>query len=192
MRSEPPWFLVVNTTVVQTFGMSREDPQFKLRMTEELRDQIAEAARANNRSMNAEIIGRLEGSFAGAPMGGVEIKDVIDEAVRRSIEAAKEFLQSTQVEHIQPKSQIPGGTTNLMIMSELEHELLALDETSHKLLSHANAIALVHGEEHDAYQRVMKDAATVRKLQAGLRETLDIIAQTARPKGASPNRKTKS
>ncbi|WP_125361827.1 Arc family DNA-binding protein [Stenotrophomonas sp. 278] len=172
--------------------MSREDPQFKLRMTEELRDQIAEAARANNRSMNAEIIGRLEESFASKSLDQATLKDVIDETVRRSIEAASEFLRSTQVEHVQPKSEIAGGTTNLVIMSELEHELMALDETSHKLLSHANAIALVHGEEHDAYQRVMKDAATVRKLQAGLRETLDIIAQTARPKGASPNRKAKS
>jgi hypothetical protein len=36
------------------------DPQFKLRMTPELRDQIEEAAKANNRSMSAEILARLE------------------------------------------------------------------------------------------------------------------------------------
>lgn len=46
--------------------MSRQDPQFKLRMTEELRDQIAEAAKASNRSMNAEIIARLDASFEPA------------------------------------------------------------------------------------------------------------------------------
>ncbi|MEI5680478.1 MULTISPECIES: Arc family DNA-binding protein [unclassified Mesorhizobium] len=36
------------------------DPQFKLRFTPELRDQIDAAATANNRSMNAEIVARLE------------------------------------------------------------------------------------------------------------------------------------
>lgn len=37
------------------------DPQFKLRLTPELRDEIEAAAKANNRSMNAEIISRLTG-----------------------------------------------------------------------------------------------------------------------------------
>jgi hypothetical protein len=43
--------------------MSREDPQFKLRLSEQLRDQIAESAKSSNRSMNAEIVARLEESF---------------------------------------------------------------------------------------------------------------------------------
>ena len=43
--------------------MSREDPQFKLRMTEDLKAKVEEAAKANNRSMNAEIVARLEGTF---------------------------------------------------------------------------------------------------------------------------------
>jgi len=36
------------------------DPQFKLRLTADLKDEIERAAAANNRSMNAEIIARLE------------------------------------------------------------------------------------------------------------------------------------
>lgn len=39
------------------------DPQFKLRMTPEIKDAIEAAAKANNRSMNAEILSRLEDSF---------------------------------------------------------------------------------------------------------------------------------
>ena len=42
--------------------MSREDPQFKLRMTPELRAAIEQEAKANNRSMNAEIVAKLEES----------------------------------------------------------------------------------------------------------------------------------
>lgn len=41
---------------------TQSDPQFKLRMTPELHGKISEAARANNRSMNAEILDRLEKS----------------------------------------------------------------------------------------------------------------------------------
>lgn len=53
----------VNTTVVHHSEMSREDPQFKLRLSEKLRDQITESAKASNRSMNAEIVARLEASY---------------------------------------------------------------------------------------------------------------------------------
>ena len=36
---------------------------YPLRMEQELRDRIAEAAKNNNRSMNAEIVSRLEQTF---------------------------------------------------------------------------------------------------------------------------------
>ena len=46
--------------------MAREDPQLKLRLTVEMKDRIAEAAKANNRSVTAEIVARLEESFQPA------------------------------------------------------------------------------------------------------------------------------
>lgn len=42
---------------------SRTADQFVVRFPEGMRDRIADAAKANNRSMNAEIIQRLEHSF---------------------------------------------------------------------------------------------------------------------------------
>lgn len=39
------------------------DPQFKLRMTQEIKDAVERAAAANNRSMNAEILARLQQSI---------------------------------------------------------------------------------------------------------------------------------
>ena len=39
------------------------DPQFKLRMTPEIKEAVEKAAIKNNRSMNAEILARLEQSF---------------------------------------------------------------------------------------------------------------------------------
>ncbi|MDG3575708.1 Arc family DNA-binding protein [Rhizobium sp. YJ-22] len=43
--------------------MGRDDPQLKLRLTEELKERVTEAAKANNRSVNSEIVARLEESF---------------------------------------------------------------------------------------------------------------------------------
>ncbi|HCF5569292.1 TPA: Arc family DNA-binding protein [Pseudomonas aeruginosa] len=43
--------------------MSREDPQFKLRMPQELRQQAEQAAKAAGRSLNAELVTRIESSF---------------------------------------------------------------------------------------------------------------------------------
>ena len=43
--------------------MSRDYPQYKLRMSPELKDAINDLAEKNKRSMNAEIISRLEESF---------------------------------------------------------------------------------------------------------------------------------
>ncbi|NDJ59454.1 Arc family DNA-binding protein [Enterobacteriaceae bacterium 4M9] len=43
--------------------MSREDPQLRIRLPSELKKQVEDASRANNRSMNAEIVSRLDASF---------------------------------------------------------------------------------------------------------------------------------
>ena len=43
--------------------MSREDPQLKLRLPPDLKSRVEDAAKANNRSMNAEIVSRLEQTF---------------------------------------------------------------------------------------------------------------------------------
>lgn len=45
--------------------MSREDPQFKLRMPPPLRAQAEQAARLSGRSLNAELVARLESTFLG-------------------------------------------------------------------------------------------------------------------------------
>lgn len=39
------------------------DPQYKLRWPEELRQKVAQSAKEHNRSMNADIVARLEQSF---------------------------------------------------------------------------------------------------------------------------------
>lgn len=48
-----------------TISTNRESDRFMLRLPDGMRDRLKEEAAKNNRSMNAEIIARLEDSFFG-------------------------------------------------------------------------------------------------------------------------------
>lgn len=52
-----------STVMYYPVSMARNDPQMNLRFPAELKGQIEEAAKSNGRSMNAEIVARLEASF---------------------------------------------------------------------------------------------------------------------------------
>lgn len=74
--------------------MAREDPQLKLRLTEELRDRLKAAAEENARSMNAEIVQRLEFSFLSVPSLPKALYQRVEYAARsnhRSVEAEIEI-----------------------------------------------------------------------------------------------------
>lgn len=44
-------------------GRNLADVEYKMRMTQDLKDKIVESAKEHNRSMNADIVTRLENSF---------------------------------------------------------------------------------------------------------------------------------
>lgn len=54
--------------------MSREDPQMKIRLTLDLKERIEAAAKTAGRSLNSEIIARLQQSF-DAPPGDEELRE---------------------------------------------------------------------------------------------------------------------
>lgn len=49
----------------------KQPPSYPLRMPQELRDQLTDAAKASGRSVNAEIVARLQDSFARQPQMAV-------------------------------------------------------------------------------------------------------------------------
>lgn len=76
--------------------MSRDDAQMKLRMPESLREAIREAAERSGRSMNAEIVMRLEQSLSAIPdltpdIGSRNETPVNLGRTRTFMKAAKEF-----------------------------------------------------------------------------------------------------
>ncbi len=64
--------------------MSREDPQFKLRLPAELKARIDREAEASRRSINAEIIARLELAL----LSGETIEELMPAAKAREISVA--------------------------------------------------------------------------------------------------------
>lgn len=102
--------------------------KFMLRMPEGMRDRVREAADASGRSMNAEIVQRLEESFATkAPLGfNVNVlEDALEEmrAARRSIE---ERLDSSVVNLVKARLRDLHETGDDAALHEFMGELLRL------------------------------------------------------------------
>jgi hypothetical protein len=68
--------------------MAREDAQLKLRLSEDLKDLVSTTAKLNNRSINAEIVARLEESFSGR----FERVDLQNQSTSRRLERMERTL----------------------------------------------------------------------------------------------------
>lgn len=96
--------------------MSREDPQMKIRLPEALKSRIEEASTTNNRSMNAEIVARLESSFnSGATDDNVAaLTKTVDESLKQfqaataELEAARARLEESRLEVESTAKQVAG------------------------------------------------------------------------------------
>ncbi len=84
-----------NSTVLQFF-MARTDPQTNIRLPFGLKERLGAAARANTRTMNAEIVNRLEASFASVDAPQMVAKENTAEA--DIIWELRDSMQSLQAE----------------------------------------------------------------------------------------------
>lgn len=66
--------------------VSRESDKFMLRLPDGMRPRIAAVAKANGRSMNAEIVARLESSFSAPPSSTDEAKYQTMRAAARELD----------------------------------------------------------------------------------------------------------
>lgn len=100
--------------------MSREDPQLRIRLPLELKEKIEESAKANNRSMNAEIVQRLDESFIGEMSDDVVIS--AEEAIQLVTNARDELsaiIFKRTFSEINKKARI-GHTTFHIQLDDLE------------------------------------------------------------------------
>lgn len=75
---------------------------YNLRLPPELKDKIAESAKELNRSMNADIVARLEQSFEKHITSEHEVND-LRELLKQSIENNKKYFQ--MIEKLLKKSE---------------------------------------------------------------------------------------
>lgn len=95
---------------------SRTAPQFVVRMPDdEFRNRIAEAAKANNRSMNAEILARLESTFTN-----MDLRMELLTTVAR-LETSRESMQMVMEE---ASSQLVGLTIANALVTTTADELI--------------------------------------------------------------------
>ncbi|MCL6243347.1 Arc family DNA-binding protein [Acinetobacter johnsonii] len=76
--------------------------EYKMRMSQELKDKIAESAKELNRSMNADIVARLEQSFEEPITSEHEVND-LRELLKQSIENNNKYFQ--MIEELLKKSE---------------------------------------------------------------------------------------
>ncbi|HCD3955212.1 TPA: Arc family DNA-binding protein [Enterobacter hormaechei] len=108
--------------------MSREDPQLRIRLPIELKEKIELSAKENNRSMNAEIVQRLERSYlADLPEDEVlSAQDVINIAANAKDELSNIIFRRTFTE-INKKARM-GHKGFCISLGDLELEELTEDD----------------------------------------------------------------
>lgn len=86
--------------------MSREDPQMKIRLPADLKDQIEAASKQSGRSMNSEIVARLDESFQ-APMRAEEqaFQEGFESAsLRIEVERLREQLHAERMQKFEDRA----------------------------------------------------------------------------------------
>ncbi len=76
--------------------MGREDPQLKLRLSEEMKASVTEAAKSNGRSVNSEIVARLEAYDRGGD-GVDELKKALNEEHQAFLRMDDMFTKQTEM-----------------------------------------------------------------------------------------------
>ncbi|MCA4182065.1 Arc family DNA-binding protein [Acinetobacter baumannii] len=134
------------------------DPQYKLRWPAELRDKVAASAKAYNRSMNADIVARLERSFELE--SDLSPLNMPPEELKRRLEKAKTELYSQnnkpQELNLVVSSQSEEDE-NVVISKKFYNELMEIKDALRNL-----SLAVLNLEKHkynldDAVEEWKKD-----------------------------------
>lgn len=117
--------LLSNTQLVHYLGMdNRTDPQYKLRMPADLRDRLKDAAQENHRTMNAEMVARLQESFSE----GLSDDELLpaDRAKEMSVTARKSIhgVVKKRILNAVNKAVTMGHSATYVDLNDLQLELL--------------------------------------------------------------------
>lgn len=92
---------LINRNFVREIDMARNlDVEYKMRMTQELKEKIVESAKFHNRSMNADIVARIEQSFEPDFFKITKLNDLEEPAASIEIGAITIGLYESQYKEI--------------------------------------------------------------------------------------------
>ncbi|RVS47162.1 Arc family DNA-binding protein [Citrobacter freundii] len=134
--------------------MSREDPQLRIRLPAQLKEEIEIAAKSNNRSMNAEIVHRL----GSVPVIGTANNEVLSaKAVLHIAKQARQQLpdliysmtidemsQKAKLGHTRFKVDLRPFALNGLILAERENILKHTVDS----LTNAGFVVRINAPEH--------------------------------------------
>lgn len=87
--------------------MRKPLPDYKLRLPQELKDRIARAADDNNRSMNAEMVARLDASFRGTDQSAPPASEL--ETLAEQVRALERKLNAIPADQLQAFTELMQG-----------------------------------------------------------------------------------
>lgn len=128
---------------------SRTAPQFVVRMPDDdFRNRIAEAAKANNRSMNAEILARLERSFA-------DQGDGMNAEERKTLETSLIAVQTMLAFHVREFwDLLPADVKVKPVNVAVRNMALAIGHGSSNAIEEAMRIYFKAGQNADHFAQV--------------------------------------
>jgi hypothetical protein len=109
--------------------MSREDPQMKIRLPADLKDRIEEMSKQAGRSMNAEIVARLEASFARRGGGPAGLWQCFFDLVR--LQSQMETSYDIETSYLKEVSDLLRRRADIAGTEGSEAEIATLDERTH-------------------------------------------------------------
>lgn len=141
---------------------SRTADQFVVRLPDGMRDKIAEAAKANGRSMNAEIVARLGAAEGMSPLQALDaIVLMTQDRARMELQIKHLYLELALLSHyfLECLSQFP--TNAIKPSSALEKKM----EEWHQLAQETFALAKPHSDPDDVLATVKNFEEITEKAQ---------------------------
>ncbi|WP_394779080.1 Arc family DNA-binding protein [Undibacterium sp.] len=118
---------------------SRTADQFVLRLPEGMRDRIASVAKDANRSMNAEIIGRLEATFKNSSITSdkLELSEELMDSYRNQIQQSKLIEELTTVISIALTyiSKSPDSNEKISVISDISAAMKDIHKFRHSVIN---------------------------------------------------------
>lgn len=186
--------------------MARTDPQVNLRFPAELKEAIDQAAKDSGRSMNAEIVARLQESFAQSEevhtlQGEIASHRVAEVAWQNEIFKAKALLERQERQVHRLKKELEWARTTLYVLldsdgrptswAEIE-EILRAIRAAGRFSPHAINTAVVTPDMVESSDRAKEAASLAKELRTkgksmlleavGPAESLGGIDDLAKPK----------